>query len=106
MAKEKEKPQKTESKPQEKAEETTTRELRSSDQRLLELRSSEVEKVTEAAPEISSTSTEAVTSKIITSQIESQCKQTVDDLIARYLARKPLPGKFMFNLFTPVTVAV
>lgn len=62
-----------------KNENRSTRELRSSDEKHVE--------VSEVHP-----SNEITGNKLLTQTMETQCKQTVDDLIARYLARKPLPG--------------
>ena len=72
-----------------KAETKTTRELRSSD-----------EKVTEQSDVCLSNGVNG--SKLVTHQMETQCKQTVDDLIARYLAKKPLPGTKIFYILLPI----
>ena len=68
-----------------KTEVRTTRELRSSD-----------EKTTEHLEVCLSNGVSG--SKLVTHQMEAQCKQSVDDLIARYLAKKPLPGKHVSYL--------
>ncbi|XP_065055228.1 uncharacterized protein LOC135683808 isoform X2 [Rhopilema esculentum] len=56
------------------------RELRSNTEKSLE------------TPDVT-TASEIAGSKLVTPHMESQCKQSVDELIARYLARKPLPAE-------------
>ena len=57
--------------------------------RTRELRSSDEKSTEQAEPCVAN---DVAGNKLVTHQMEAQCKQTVDDLIARYLARKPLPG--------------